>query len=83
MRIPSPSPLLFATICLVLFPASVQAQGVITGQIDDSTGTGLPGVIVDAIGVSPFDEGIVIRVAVTAGENGHYRLDLVGVGNPR
>ena len=42
MRFLFPSPLLLAAICLVLFPASLQAQGVIAGRTDDATGAGLP-----------------------------------------
>jgi len=54
MRIPSRSPLLLAAICLVLFPASIEAQSVITGQIDAAAGAALPGVIINAIGVFPI-----------------------------
>jgi hypothetical protein len=63
-------------ICLALLPASVQAQGAIVGQIDDVTGIALPGVIVEAIGVSVFDERRVMTRAVTANEDGHYEIDL-------
>ena len=53
-----------------------RAQGAITGRIDDATGIGLPGVIVDAISVSPFDDGAVTQLAATADEQGRYQLDL-------
>ena len=76
MRMPSPSPLLLVVICLALSPTSVQAQGMITGQIDDAVGNGVPGVTVDAIGVAPFDERIVTMVTMIADEHGRYQLDL-------
>ena len=34
--------------CLVLFPSTVRAQGTIAGQVADSTGSVVPGVIVEA-----------------------------------
>jgi hypothetical protein len=63
-------------LCLVLIPASVRAQGSIVGQVSDTTGVGLPGVVVDAIGVPTFDAGTVVTHAVTADETGHYLFDL-------
>ena len=76
MRIRYTTPLLFVAVGLVLLPGSVQAQGLLTGQIDDVAGAGLPGVIVDAIWVSNWDERTVKQVTVIADENGHYKLDL-------
>ena len=76
MRLPSPSRLLLVVICLGLSPTSVQAHGVITGQIDDAVGNGVPGVTVDALGVAPFDARIVTKATVMADEHGRYQLDL-------
>ena len=61
MRLSFPPSLLLAAICLALLPTPVQAQGVLTGQIGDATGAGLPGVVVDAVGVSTFDERAVME----------------------
>jgi|TARA_B100001971_G_C18251968_1_gene578987 hypothetical protein len=58
-----------------LLPASVQAQGAIVGQTGDVTGIALPGVIVEAIGVSTFDDRRVMTRAVTADDD-HYQIDL-------
>ena len=77
MRFSSTPPLLLAAICFVLLPTPVQAQGVITGQIDDAAGIGLRGVMVDAIRVSTLlDDRRPMTLAVVTGENGHYQLDL-------
>ena len=75
MRVRPPSPLLLAAIGLALLPASVQAQGAIVGQTGDVTGIALPGVIVEAIGVSTFDDRRVMTRAVTADDD-HYQIDL-------
>ena len=76
MRMPSPQPLLLVVICAFLFPAGVQAQGVIVGQVDDASRSGLPGVTVDAIGVATYDDRIVVSGTATTDENGRYQLAL-------
>jgi len=67
---------LVAAICLTLLPAAIQAQGTLVGQVGDAIGNGLPGVIVEAAGVSTFDEGRMMQLTATADEHGHYQLDL-------
>ena len=78
MRLSSIRLLFPAAVCVVLLSGPTQAQTLVTGLVDDSTGIGLPGVLVDAVGVPTDDEPTLtlMTYATVADATGHYRLDL-------
>ena len=70
MRKTPTKPLLLAIICFAMIPAEVDAQSAIAGQVTDSTGVGLPGVMVDAAGAVLANDAR----AVMTDEEGWYEI---------
>ena len=69
MRVPRLAVSLFAAVLLI--PAAAQAQGSITGTVQDTSGAVLPGVTVEAASPDLIEK---VRTAVTDG-TGQYRFE--------
>ena len=79
-RLPLPNTRILGLLlgaCLVLFPSALRAQGTISGQVSDATGSIVPGVTVEAAS-SALIEGA--RSAVTDGQ-GRYQIPNLRPGN--
>lgn len=77
MRNPSLITLMLTIAGIVMSSAGVHAQTVITGQVTDAAGVGLPGVMVAAASATRGGDGHQTPVATTTGGDGRY--DVIGL----